>query len=112
MAVESAADLAVFVNPDDFGMTARIVPQIGFPVDINGIFDASYQMIEMGQAGVASVAPVFICRSADLAALPMLKAFAGDMNDGDTLQVSGQDYLVTDIQPDGTGMTVLILEKQ
>jgi hypothetical protein len=107
MGVESAADRAVFVNPDDFGVTGFYSQNGGAEVEISGIFDNAHLMVDQGEAGVSSLAPVFTCRTADLEAMVMAAARRDD-----ELRIGAVYYAVTDIQPDGTGMTTLILEKR
>lgn len=106
MAVESAADRLVFLSTDDFGVTAAYVQQGQAAVSIAGIFDNAHLIVDAGEAGVSGTAPVFTCRDDDLATL----AF-GAARRGDRLTISGVTYIVTDPQPDGTGMTTLIMEK-
>lgn len=106
MAVESAADRAVFFGADDFGVTATLTPQLGDAITVNGIFDNAYVLVDMGEAAIATTAPAFTCQTADLETLT-----AGNARAGDELMVDTVVYRVSDLQPDGTGVTVLILEK-
>lgn len=64
---------------------------------LTGIFDAAY----IDPLGVVSNSPVMACASADV-------TLAGR---GSVVIVNTVSYVVRDIQPDGTGMTVLILER-
>lgn len=66
---------------------------------VHGIFDAGYAE-PMGVA--ESYSPTLTVRAAQTPAI----------KHGDTLVVSGTTYKVRGVQPDGTGITVLILEKQ
>lgn len=106
MAVESAADLAIFFATSDFGVSATLTPGTGSAITLNGIFDNAHQMVDMDNASVSSVAPVFTCRTSDLDGLRMGKARGGDQ-----IVIAGVTYLVRDAQPDGTGVTALILER-
>lgn len=107
MTVETAEDRRAFVSADEFGVTAQY-SQNGAPaVTIAGIFDSDHLMIDAGQAGVTSSAPVFTCTADDLAGLVIGRARAGDL-----LTIAGVTYAVTEPRPDGTGMVSLILEKQ
>lgn len=108
MAVESAADRLAFLSPDDFGVTATYVPaHQGATALINGIFDNEYVEVDMGgEASVASRQPVFICRTADIAAT------SGGGEEGDWLIIDEVSYKARDFKPDGTGMTVIVLEEQ
>ena len=68
---------------------------------ISGVFDSAF----IDALGVESVTPVFITRSETLDDL--------DTAHGDTLdRADGTRYLIRGIEPDGTGVTVLRLERQ
>lgn len=96
MAVESADDLAVFFDVDDFGVAATYQG-----ATVNGIFDNDFIEVETGAGvGVALQQPRFVCRSADVLGVV----------EGHTLTISGNDYTVRIVQADGTGTTTLILE--
>jgi len=107
MAVESAADRAIFVSPDDFGVTASYTQNEGTPVPINGIFDRSFLAIETGDGSVTGVSVTFTCRADDLE--PLLY---GRARQGDRVTVDGENWTVVEPQSDGTGMVVLILQKE
>jgi len=99
MAVESAADRAVFVNPSDFGVAATYDGAA-----LNGIFDSDYFAAELGaRVAVEGARLRFVCRSADLA--------DGGVH-GKTVVIASTSYKVREVHPDGTGMTELVLEKQ
>lgn len=99
MAVESADDRAVFVNPNDFGVTATYGA-----ASVNGIFDSGYFAASLGlQVELEGSRLRFLCRSADLPGTPA---------HGDTLTIAATTYKVREIHPDGTGMTELVIEKQ
>lgn len=69
---------------------------------ITGILDRDYLAADMGgRVGVSSSQPRFTCATA---ALP-----AGAAS-GDTLAVGGVTYTVRVVEPDGTGVTQLVLE--
>ncbi len=69
---------------------------------VNGIFDAEYFEPDAGFAGVQSSQPVFLCRTTDVASA----------THGQTLVISGATYHIAGVEPDGTGLTLLKLEKQ
>lgn len=66
-------------------------------VEVQAIFDAAYTI----GLDVASVKPVARVKSADVAAAAV----------GHTAVVRGISYRVADMQPDGTGTTLLELER-
>ena len=102
MAVESAADRAIFVNVDDFGTAATYTPAGGAGSTVNGIFDNDFVEVDAGGGvTVALQQPRFHCRTADVSSAA----------EGDALVVSGVNYTVRVVQDDGTGMTMLVLEK-
>ena len=102
MAVESADDRAIFVNVDDFGVAATYTPSGSASSTVNGIFDNDFIEVDAGGGvGVALQQPRFHCRTADVSSA----------SEGDALVVSGVNYTIRIVQDDGTGMTMLILEK-
>lgn len=105
MGVETAADRAVFLSAAGFGtaVTYRPAGNLSLTMQILGIFDAAHLSVDVGSGvPVSSTNPILTCRSADL---------TNGGKEGDRLTIDGVDYLVRDVQPDGTGMTVLELEK-
>jgi len=102
MAVESAADRAVFVDIDDFGVAASYTPSGGVAATVNGIFDNEFIEVDAGGGiGIAMQQPRFHCRTADVSSAA----------EGDAITISGTAYTVRIVQDDGTGMTVFVLEK-
>ncbi|PTR17498.1 hypothetical protein C8R31_101662 [Nitrosospira sp. Nsp2] len=88
-----AEDLSVFFDTDEF---ADAVTYNGAP--LAGIFDNAYFE---GQ-GIQGSQPVFTCPTADVASA----------RHGDLLVRAGVTYKVVGVEPDGTGITLLRLEKQ
>lgn len=78
---------------DAVGDLAELVTIAGRPV--RAIFDAAYADV----LGVAGSAPVLTCASADVASVAR----------GAAVRVRGAAFTVANIQPDGTGVTVLVL---
>lgn len=107
MTVESAADRASFISGSEFGVSASLDPTVGPLITLSGIFDADHLMIETGESQVSTTAPMFLCRTSDLATLTL-----GNAREGDALTIASALYIVRDVQADGTGMTTLIMEKQ
>jgi len=101
MAVEVAADRAIFFSTTDFASAATYTPTGGSAATVNGIFDNGYSEVDMGgQVAVASTDPQFTCATSDVSGAA----------EGDALTVSSVDYTVRRVEPDGTGVTVLFLE--
>ena len=106
MGIETAADRAVFLSAAGFGETVSYVQGVASPFSFVAIFDAAHFVVTGGDASVSSVAPVLTCRADDFVATA-----AGKPQRGDTATVAGGSYRVTEVQPDGTGMLQLIMEK-
>ena len=102
MAVETATELAVFFEADDFAVAATYTPDGGSPVTISGIFDNEF--FEADAGGMVSVAiqqPRFQCSTSSVSGA----------EEGDALVVNGVSYTIRVVQPDGTGVTMLVLEE-
>jgi uncharacterized membrane protein len=91
VAVESAADRALFVDADEFGIAATIGV-----TTVNGIFDREY----IEALGYSSVKPIFLCLATETTTV------------GSTITIDGDAYTIQNVEPDGTGFKLLILEKQ
>lgn len=102
MPVESDDDRAVFVNPDEFGVTATYALAAGGSSSVDGVFDDGVEQPEFGDPGILSGQPTLRLPSADL---------PGAAAAGDGLTVSGTSYKVREIRLDGRGMATLILEE-
>ena len=101
MAVESADDRAYLLM--DFGVSVTYTVQGGSAVTITGIFDNDYSEISSGgMVGFAMQQPRLLVRTSDVA----------NCTEGDTFVVGGVTYHSTVVQDDGTGMTVVVLERQ
>lgn len=87
----------------DSAVDAVYTPQGGQAASIKVIFDNQYQTIELldGGVGVESTSPSILCRTSDISGV----------KHGDTLVISGTTYYITGVQPDGTGITRLMLSK-
>lgn len=90
-----AENFALFFKTADFASAATLA---GAPV--NGIFDAAY-LEPLGNI-VEGVGPAFTCAAADVPAVAQ----------GQTLVVNATTYKVRGVEPDGTGVVLLRLEKQ
>lgn len=94
--VETSSDRLLMLN--DFG-----VDVVFGDSTFRGIFDSPHNPIEVGGEVAFSIQEsTVLVRTAD----------ATSVAQGSSLTVDGRGYVVTDIQPDGTGMTVLTLEAQ
>ena len=89
-----AADLDIFVDDQTgFAVTATIGG-----VEVTGILDNQYVEV-LDSAGTH---PVLTCKTADVA----------EATEGTAVIIAGVEYEVIVPQPDGTGITQLVLEEQ
>lgn len=108
MPIESAADRAVFFSPDEFGVAGVYTAGNGHrQATIEGILDQPSDIVVVGErAETIDAKPTFTCRRSDL-------PVGASVDGGDTLEVLADGeavrFLVTDIQPDGTGLVLLSL---
>lgn len=86
-------DLTVFFA--DFGVTAT--PDVG--ADVTVIFDRAH--IEMMGGDISGTRPVALAVSADVSSWT---------SNSTRLAIGGTTYILRDIQPDGTGLSLLLLE--
>lgn len=89
-------DLRPFFDTAGFAITATFKGTI----TVNGLLDLAY--IEPLGNTVEGRAPIFTCAEADIPAVAH----------GDTLDAAGRNYKVVGVEPDGTGVVVLRLERQ
>lgn len=88
-----AEDLDVFLDTDEFAVPA-VLPGA---VTVNVIFDNQYA----SPFDISASRPSCLGKSSDLDSLLF----------GAEIAVDGVDYVVRSVEPDGTGMTRLLLEK-
>jgi len=74
------------------------------PVGVPGIFDEAYVLAEVGEAGVASTAPVLFCRREQLPVDPD--------EDDPIITVDGVEYTKREVKPDGQGGLIIVLRKR
>jgi hypothetical protein len=100
MPVESATDRAAYLA--DFGDEA-IFTHGTTSTAVRGILDAPTRMDD-GESGAGSmmVHPSFLCAEADLPA---------GFTAGDGVSVGGSPYVAKPLQPDGSGMVLVLLER-
>ena len=92
-----AEDLSTFLDVGGFAVTAQAATRFGEVVPLQVIFDNGYAA---GLGGLADATqPTALARSADVA----------DLAQGCAFCVAGANWTVTDLQPDGTGMTTITL---
>lgn len=87
-----AEDLSPFFSAAEFGSAATLDG-----VAVTGIFDSAYVDV----LGIASRSPMFTLPTANTTATTQASV----------LVAAGITYRVTSVQPDGTGVTTLLLER-
>lgn len=94
-------DFDVFFNTDDFGVSASFTPRTGGgATTVKGIFDKEFVAVgDGGQVDIAATDPVFQCKTSDITAAR-----------GGTLVINSVTYNIVVDKPDGTGVSMLILE--
>lgn len=97
-------DLTPFFATADFGRDANWTLQGGGSFTIQVIFDNEYLQDAAGQVEDASRMPVAWVSDAQIAQ-------GAGMKRNDTLVIAGVTYTVAEIQPDGTGVSVIHLRK-
>lgn len=102
MAVETESERLAFFDPEEFGVEAVARPGQAGEFSLPGIFDSAHTSSDAG-AGVevSSYAPTFTCRTSD----------AGGLGQRDFIEIEGARFEVADVEPDGTGVTILVLWK-
>lgn len=96
-------DWDVFFDPADFADAATWDTQSGELVDLNGIFEEAREVALAGDAvGVSAIYSVLTVASVEVPA---------SAAQGDDLEIANVNYRVADLQPDGSGLTRVILER-
>ena len=80
---------------EQFGVAVTLPDQ----TEIAGLFDEEY--VGVGDIPIESSGPAVTCRTSDLS----------DVTHGASLVIEAITYTIRAVQPDGTGITVLRLEK-
>ena len=91
------AALEARVNADVIKHLANAVADFGYGVTVDGIFDNAY----LDALGFSGATPVFNCISSAVSGVAQ----------GDAVAIGGINYTVIRIEPDGIGMTRLVLQE-
>ena len=94
------ADLQTQVNASVFEALANVRTVIDF-VELDGIFEPSYALGGVGTVGMAATAPVLSVRTDQLESDPV----------GYELEIDDTTYRVAAHEPDGAGVSRLLLER-
>lgn len=90
-----AEDMSAFFNAETPGYSQATIGA----AHVDGIFSTDYA--DYGNGLVSGSAPVFTCATADVTSVV----------EGTAITISAVGYTVRGIEPDGTGVTLLRLEK-
>lgn len=101
MALETAQDLENFFDTETHGSTATVTIN-GSGSSISVIINKEYFAIAGESVDVDGTQPIVTCRSSDVTGV----------DTDDTITIDSVTYNIVNIQPDGTGVTVLILQDQ
>lgn len=96
-------DFTIFFDPEMFADEAIYTPDGGYPVSVNGIYDAHY----FNPLDMTGHMPRFACASADVADEPE--------GGGGVLVVGGKSYIIKtkeDDRPANRGVALLVLQEQ
>jgi len=91
-----------FFDPDDFAVEAIYTNEAGDKTTIYVIFDDAHSSTVAGGVEYENTAPMAKCKTADVS----------DANHSCTLEIDSVTYKVIETQPDGSGITTLILSKE
>lgn len=89
---------------ETLGEAVTYTPGTGSPVSVQGIFDATYVRVDLGQPGVSSQGPAVFLSLVDLPSDPETDTTA-------TVTIAGVTYTPHEVQPDGKGGVVLHLHR-
>lgn len=92
-------DMSDFINPETPGY---VVATVGGQ-NLEALKDAPYMQAEIGAAGFAARERLLYAADSSLTALSVAV--------NTSIVVDGVTYKVADLQPDGTGMTTVVLKK-
>ena len=95
MAIDFAADLDEMMAEDEFSVAAKIGGVSCFV-----IYDRPYLSQDAGEMSIQGATPVAYVRDADVGAVAV----------DDSVTIDGSTFTVRGIEPDGTGVTILVLE--
>lgn len=87
------------------GGPVSYTPDGGVAVEVDGVFDASYQLAVTSETGVMATAPAVFFRLEDLPDDPVV-----DSNQ--SITYGGVTYNVTEVKPDGQGGVMLLLHEE
>lgn len=103
MAWSTLLGLADGAVSDAFGETVTYAPSEGEPVQVSGVFEAAYRLVETAEAGVSSTSPAVFFKLADLPANPE--------EDSPTITIGSSNYSIRECRKDGQGGVLILLHE-
>lgn len=100
MALENEQDLLNFFDTETHGKTASITIN-GTSSSISVILNKEYFEIPGETVDIDGSQPIVFCRSSDVTGV----------DTADTISIDSINYNIKNIQPDNTGVTILILQE-
>ena len=94
-------NLKYFIDTNIFAHAATYTPSGGSATTVNGIFDNEFYSSDIAENGVEGTQPRLTCASADIAGV----------SSGATFVISGTTYDFVREEPDGTGVSLVILKE-
>ena len=100
--LNSSADIDLFFQTADFAETVAYTPEGGSPANIPVIFDMPYALTSVQGVTYQNAHPTCLAKTSDVSTA----------TSGATIVRGAVTYYVVDVQPDGTGITNLVLSTQ
>ena len=102
MPAETEQDRLAFLHTEEFGLEVEVRPPVDPPFTVQAQFDDEHHLLDqLSESGVSTSDPKILCRSSDVALVQQEWGVV----------ISGREFEVTDVQPDGTGMTMIELHR-
>ncbi len=98
------SDITKFIETDEFAVSVKVHPRTDKEATVSIIFDEEYFDISVGEVGHSGSQPMALMSSTDVVNNSI------DVNT--IIEINSADYKVVEPQPDGTGLTMLIMEAQ
>lgn len=86
------------------GGAVTYAPSAGQAVSVRGVFDEDYVLVESGNTGVSTSGPAVFLTLSDLPSDPQTDVNA-------VITVAGKSYKSREVQKDGIGGALLLLER-
>jgi hypothetical protein len=92
-------DLSVFISSKDFGQEVVFTRVNNTTLTVNAVADFEHLMMNEGSNDISGYQPVLNCKTSDIL----------NIEPDDFVKINNKNYRIIDVQPDGTGMSKVIL---